>query len=318
LPNTYPGQVSVREALQQSLNIPAVAVLERVGPGRVAARLRQVGIKLHWDDPLQKPGLPLALGGVGTTLIDLVTLYSGIANDGQVTPLRTLRDEQPGTEVPLFSELASWYLRRILESAPPPEMQVPLANTLQPRRIAHKTGTSYGFRDAWAIGFDQDYTVGIWSGRADGSPSPGRYGRNTAAPLLFRVFDLLPGSEPELPKPVPAGAIIASHDELPELLQYFHSETTADRLTTSDPLQITFPLDGSTVELPAQNPRAADLPLIASGGRRPLRWLVNGRPLNSAVSRREAAWTPDGRGLARITVIDKQGTTASAEVWISD
>jgi penicillin-binding protein 1C len=197
-------------------------------------------------------------------------------------------------------------------------MQVPLAYTLHPRRIAHKTGTSYAFRDAWAIGFDQVYSVGIWCGRADGSPSPGRYGRNTAAPLLFRVFDLLPGSEPVLPKPVPAGAIIASHDELPERLQYFHSETTADRLTTSDPLQITFPLDGSTVELPAQNPRAADLPLIASGGLRPLRWLVNGRPLQvSSATRRQSAWRPDGAGLTRITVIDKQGASASAEVWVT-
>lgn len=325
--NNYMGQVSVREALQHSLNIPAVAILEKVGPGRMAARLRQANITLHWNNTQQTPGLPLALGGVGTSLWDLVTLYTALANRGRVAPLHYL-PAKPDTSADnddnvLLSPTASWYLQKILIDAPPPESQVPLANRLKYRNIAHKTGTSYGFRDAWAVGFDDDYTVGVWVGRPDGSPSPGHYGRNTAAPLLFRVFDLLPEKPHTTPvAPAPEGVILAQHNELPPRLQYFQTQSDSQRVAATKPLTITFPLDGSTVALSVDKALSAgnrgyeDLPLIASGGRKPLRWLVNGRPLSSSALRRQAFWRPDGDGFTEVTVIDKEGSSASASVWI--
>jgi len=312
--NTYAGQVTVREALQQSLNIPAVAVLEQVGPARVAARLREVGLPLHWSLAHPQPGLPLALGGVGMTLEQLVTLYAGIATGGIVAPLRfgPADPEAPGQR--LLSETACWYLGDILRHGPVPQNVVGTASTAQPRLIAHKTGTSYGFRDAWALGFDADYTIGVWVGRPDGSPSPGHYGRNTAAPLLFRVFDLLPQSA-NPPAPPAAALQVANRDQLPERLRYFRTRPATETVNVP-PLAITFPVPGSTVELPEQEGQLAELPLSAKGGVKPLRWLINGQPLMANPWRREAFWLPDGAGLARITVLDQTGQTASAEVWI--
>ena len=312
--NTYAGQLTVREALQQSLNIPAVAVLEQIGPARLAARLREAGLPLHWSAAHPQPGLPLVLGGVGMTLEELVTLYAGFANGGVVAPLRFGLADPEGPSQRLLTETACWYLGDILRNAPVPQNVVGPASVARPRVIAHKTGTSYGFRDAWALGFDADYTVGVWVGRPDGSPSPGHYGRNTAAPLLFRVFDLLP--EPATPLAVPPASVLqVSRDQLPERLRYFRTRPALETVH-APPLGITFPVAGSTVELPERDGALAELPLSAKGGVKPLRWLVNGRPLTADPWRREAFWPPDGTGLARITVLDQAGQTANAEVWI--
>ncbi|HOB63129.1 MAG TPA: penicillin-binding protein 1C [Candidatus Competibacteraceae bacterium] len=314
--NTYAGQLTVREALQQSLNIPAVAVLEQVGPARVAARLREVGLPLHWNAAHPQPGLPLVLGGVGMTLEELVALYAGFADGGRVAPLRFGPDERQTPERALLSEVACWYLSEILRTAPTPQNVPAPSSVAQPRAIAYKTGTSYGFRDAWALGFDADYTVGIWVGRPDGSPSPGHYGRNTAAPLLFRVFDLLPEHTAWPTTSPPAGVLQVSRDRLPERLRYFRTRPALE-MAGAPPLGITFPVAGSTVELPGPAGTLAELPLAAKGGVKPLRWLVNGQPIAAAAWRRDAFWQPDGEGLARITVLDQAGQTASAEVWIS-
>jgi len=314
--HTYAGQLTVREALQQSLNILAVAVLEQVGPARVAARLREVGLPLHWNAANPQPGLPLALGGVGATLEKLVTLYASFASGGVVAPLHLGPDDPESPGQPLLSATACWYLSEILRGSPTPQHIAPLASAARPRLIAHKTGTSYGFRDAWALGFDADYTVGVWVGRPDGSPSPGHYGRNTAAPLLFRIFDLLPESvNPPLPPPDQALRVV-SRMQLPERLRYFRTRP-ALQMRSALPLSITFPVNGATVELPDQDGALAALPLAAKGGIRPLRWLVNGRPLPADPWQRETFWLPDGEGQVRITVLDQSGQTASAEVWLS-
>jgi len=306
--HAYHGEVSIRDALQQSLNIPAVAVLDRVGPGRVAARLRQVGIRLHWPDSHAGPGLPLALGGVGTTLSDLTMLYAALANDGRVRPLRYLQTAPDSPGVAVLNPAAAWQLRAILRGTPPPVSAVPYASQRSPRTLAYKTGTSYGFRDAWALGFDSHYTVGVWLGRPDGTPNPGRHGANTAAPLLFKVFELLPDVPGEA-DPVPAQlAYFSRHDQLPPSLRYLRTEGL---LTGTDHLRITFPVDGATIEL-----NGSILPLTASGGQKPLRWLVNGQPVSSSAFKRQALWSVDGPGAARITVLDSAGRSANAVVWL--
>ena len=313
--HTYAGQLTVREALQQSLNIPAVAVLEQLGPARVAARLREVGLPLHWNAAHPQPGLPLVLGGVGMSLEELVTLYVSLANGGRIAPLRFSSTDPAEPGQALLTDAACWYLTDILRSAQPPPNVLTPSSLAQSRPIAYKTGTSYGFRDAWALGFDPEYTVGVWVGRPDGSPSPGYYGRNTAAPLLFRIFDLLPEAATR-PVAPPAGVLQTSREQLPERLRYFRTHPARD-ITGAPSLNITFPIAGSTVELPGQNGELAELPLVAKGGVKPLRWLVNGQPLATTTRRWDAFWQPDGEGLARITVLDQAGQSADVEVWIS-
>jgi penicillin-binding protein 1C len=216
-----------------------------------------------------------------------------------------------------LGEEASWYLRRILMEAPPPAAVAVVRNGRDSRPLAHKTGTSYGFRDAWALGFDGAYTVGIWAGRPDGSPSPGRYGRNTAAPLLYRVFDLLPRKEVPLLGPPPEQVLQVVNAELPDRLKLFRYDSGGPR-SRGRALAITFPVHGSRVPLAGRDDRLEDLPLVARGGTRPLQWLVNGQPVVPTLGlRRRATWTPDGEGAARVTVVDSEGRTDSAEVWVA-
>jgi penicillin-binding protein 1C len=317
----FSGDVTVREALIRSLNVPAVAVLDRVGPPRLAARLRGAGGPLSLPDPAEVPALAIALGGAGITLFDLATLYAALAHQGEAAPLRILKDDPEGPPRRLLEPAAAWQVTSILAEIPPPSsLLAPVYAGPGGRTVAYKTGTSYGFRDAWAVGYDADHTVAVWVGRPDGTPSPDRYGRNTAAPLLFEVFGLLPHPVRDLPGPPPAGVLLAATAELPARLQRLRPRAAmvlqAEGAGGGDDVRIDFPIDGTLVELDVAAEPARTLPLVAVGGRRPLRWLVNGLPVAASPLAREAAWLPDGPGFARITVIDAEGGTDTAEVWV--
>ncbi len=234
-------------------------------------------------------------------------------------PLRFAADDPPGQAHKLVSPVAAWYLTRILSDTPPPPSWLAGGNRAKAPLVAYKTGTSYGFRDAWSIGYTRDYTVGVWVGRPDGSFSTGRMGRDTAAPILFAVFDQLPNRNPPQ-EPPPPGALLASNSDLPQALQRFDAGPEPfglprAALNRSGP-QIMFPVDGSTVAMPKQGQGLTDLSLEASGGALPFTWLVNGKRIDSEPFRRQAQWLPDGPGAVRITVIDGQGHIASSAVWL--
>jgi penicillin-binding protein 1C len=181
----FSGPVTVTRALQDSLNLPAVQVLEAYGPGRFHDRLRNAGARFQFKG---KPNLSMALGGVGTSLESLVTLYTAIGRGGIAGKPR-LSPMDPVQERYLMSPGAAFIIRNILTRPFPGRQGVGrLSGTLS---MAWKTGTSYGFRDAWAMGLKGDYTVGVWIGRPDGSPSPGQYGAITALPLLGQVMESL-------------------------------------------------------------------------------------------------------------------------------
>ena len=187
----FSGPVSVAEALQRSLNVPAVDVLDRVGPSRFVARLANGGIDLGLPDGA-KPNLSIILGGASTRLENLVGAYSAFANGGIAgTPRYT--PEQPMQPRRVLSPGAAWIIRDILAHNPADAEGAPLEGTINRHdAVAWKTGTSYGYRDAWAIGVTDRWTIGVWIGRPDGTPSPGQYGAVTALPLLFQVVDILP------------------------------------------------------------------------------------------------------------------------------
>jgi penicillin-binding protein 1C len=315
----FRGELTAREALQLSLNLPAVALLDRIGPARFAGIFRDVGLPLRLPNPKGTPGLPIVLGGVGTSLEDLVTFYAAIVEGGGVRDLRLRPADRLAPPRKLMSPVAAWYLTRILGDTPPPPSWLAGTNRANAPLVAYKTGTSYGFRDAWAIGYTADYTVGVWVGRPDGAFSPGRMGRQAAAPILFAVFDQLP-QRARPPQPPPDGAIVATNAELPSALRRFEAAPALARAALPDGVSggpaIAFPVDGSTVALTHRGQMFKSLPLDADGGALPLLWLVNGRRVESLPFRREAEWQPDGPGEVRITVIDAAGRVASSAVWV--
>jgi penicillin-binding protein 1C len=320
----YMGEVSVRVALQQSLNVPAVAVLDRIGPERFTGLLRSAGITLRFENAAERPGLPVALGGVGTSLADLVTLYAALGHRGVAQPLRLETSFSPAAEGKrIVSAGAAWHLARILESAPPPNDALPRAFLNRPFDVAYKTGTSYGFRDAWAVGYDGKHVIGVWVGRPDGTPSPDRYGRVTALPILFKAFDLVPetrnGSAGRAMPERPSDAHIASNERLPRTLRRFEPRhvrlaATPDRPAPAS-LAISFPPANATVGLEKKGEADPHLFLVAEGGAKPLRWIVNGRPLETKPGG-QVFWRVDGEGFVRVTVIDADGRTASVQARI--
>ena len=198
----FNGPVSAREALQRSLNVPAVDLLDRYGTEKFSARLRNGGLRLFLPRS-GEPNLSMILGGAATSLESLVSAYTALARKGMAGKPR-YRPEHPLIEKRLLDAGAAWIVRDILESHPRPGMHHASLRMDASRRIAWKTGTSYGYRDAWAIGVSERYTVGVWVGRPDGTPLPGHYGAITAAPLLFDIVDGLPGRGPwaaRAPKP---------------------------------------------------------------------------------------------------------------------
>jgi penicillin-binding protein 1C len=192
----------------------------------------------------------------------------------------------------------------VLIGTPPPENAVG-------GRIAYKTGTSYGYRDAWSLGFDGKRTVGVWVGRADGAPVPGLAGRIAAAPILFDAFARM--KEPIAPLPhAPAGVLVATNAKLPPPLQRLRPGALPTA-GAAPPLRIMFPPDGARLELAGAAEKPDPLPLKISGGVGPLTVLVNGAPLAGGAGR-TLFWQADGPGFVRLTVMDAHGAADSIMV----
>ncbi|MEZ5916298.1 MAG: penicillin-binding protein 1C [Parvularculaceae bacterium] len=190
---TFRGEVRVRDALQHSLNVPAVETLDRIGSARFSGFISSAGAHMTFRRRADaRPTLAMALGGGGLTMREIGVLYTGLANNGSVRPLRWTCDEQAQTSVhQLFSETTAAQINAILRSAPALPGARRQRFLRQQPDVAFKTGTSYGFRDAWAAGHADGKTIIVWVGRADGAPRPGVAERTGAAPLLFDLFDAL-------------------------------------------------------------------------------------------------------------------------------
>lgn len=294
---TFQGTVTARRALQLSLNVPAVALMVAVGPARFVAHLRAAGADLRLPRDAA-PGLPVALGGLGLTLTDLARLYAGLARDGQMPP--------PAGGKRIAGDVAAWYVTDILRGTPPPD------NAL-PNRIAYKTGTSFGYRDAWAVGYDRRVTVAVWAGRADGAPVPGLVGRIVAAPILFDAFARYGGDS--IFGPRPADALAAANASLPPPLRRLNREEPPDGTPI---LRIAYPPDGARVDLglaALAGGAGEGVILKASGGVPPLTWMIDGQPVSRTI-RRQSAWVPEGAGFVRISVLDATGASDSVAVRI--
>jgi penicillin-binding protein 1C len=307
---TFQGTVPVRKALQLSLNVPAIALLDRVGASRLSSRLKQAGANLVLPKD-EAPGLAMGLGGVGITLQDLAQLYSGLARLGSTRPLREIVQgkDDPREAMRLMDQVAAWQVGNVLIGTPPPENGVH-------NRIAFKTGTSYGYRDAWSVGFDGRITIGVWVGRPDGAPVPGLVGRVAAAPILFDAFARTGKLTAALPKP-PKGALLASNAKLPLPLRRFRPVGELVRTGSEQAPHIQFPLNGSRLDIDRSGgTQLAAMPVKVAGGVLPLTMLVNGVSVGEIDSRRQRLVDPPGPGFARLTVIDATGAADTVVIRI--
>jgi len=300
------GTLPVRQALQLSLNIPAVALLEAVGPSVLMSRMRRAGVDARLPGA-GAPGLAVALGGVGVNLQDMVKLYAAIARGGRPVSLR--RDFTPDLRVaplePLMSPTAAWQVADILTG-----VRGPL--TAPRNHLAYKTGTSYGYRDAWAIGFDGRHVIGVWMGRADGASIPGILGADLAAPVLFAAFERLKAELTPLSAPPPATLLVLNAD-LPQPLKRFRGVNAVFEID-SNPPEIAFPPDGARIDLGLASNRHATLVLKVRSGTPPFTWIADGKPFLVADHDRQAELAPAGPGFVEISVIDANGQSQRTRV----
>jgi penicillin-binding protein 1C len=297
----FHGEVTASQALQYSLNVPAVAMLAKVGPDAFEARLEGAGARLVRPRVgAVDPGLALALGGDGITLRDLAMLYAALGDRGMAKPLVwTEADERRATETPgrrLVSAEAADQVLAILRESPPPSGRAPPALSDGAPKLAFKTGTSYSFRDAVAAGVGDGWTVAVWTGRPDGGARPGLTGRDAALPLLFQVFDVLEAD-------VSPAQSLAPQVAPPALERIDPSE--------SGP-QLLFPPDGASLMVDGYGRGSRGLVLAAHGER--LHWYVDGQPL--AETNGQAIWRPAASGFYRIAVVDGRGRQAVARVRV--
>ena len=282
----YRGDLRIARALQLSLNIPVVRLTEAMGPAQIMAALDRAG--LHPELPAGQPGLAISLGGIGLTLSDMLTLYAALANGGQARPLRWHTTMPDSPETSLLTARSAWQVGHILAGlAPPPRAGLP-------GRVAYKTGTSYGHRDAWALGYDGRYVAGVWIGRPDGTPVPGAFGGDLAAPLLFEALGRARPEPIPLPPP-PADTRLASN--LPGHLQRFGAITPS-----APPLDLAFPPDGARLQADP-----AGIPIRLRGGTPPFALMANGAVLATGLRRPEMRAKITSPGFTTLSVIDAKG-----------
>lgn len=294
----FRGEVTVTDALRQSLNIPVVRLMDEIGPAHLMDTMRRAGLRPKL--PGDHAGLAVALGGVGVTLSDMVQLYAALARGGDAIPLRWRQAGDPPQPTRILSPAAAWQVGDILAGlAPPPGA---------PRRaLAYKTGTSYGHRDAWALGWDGAHVAGVWIGRPDGTPVPGAFGGDLAAPILFEAFQRLKSRPDPLPAPPPE-TLIVSTAELPQPLQRF---TGRNAVFAPDPgaPEVVFPPDGARMSA-----ADADLTIKVRGGKPPYTFMANGLPLVTNVQAQQVSLDSLGAGFSQIAVIDALGRSARVNI----
>jgi len=186
----FRGRVTTEQALVTSLNVPAVRLLNTVGTSPFLELLRRGGLATL-DQPAAHYGLSLVLGGGEVTLLDLANLYADLASGGEHRPPRLLRDAPPVPAIRLFSPEACALVTEMLTKLERPDLPTSWERALAVPAVAWKTGTSYGHRDAWAVGYSAGRVIGVWVGNMDGTPVSGISGAVYAGPILFELFRAL-------------------------------------------------------------------------------------------------------------------------------
>ncbi|MCI4644954.1 MAG: penicillin-binding protein 1C [Hyphomonadaceae bacterium] len=307
---SFRGDVTVAEALQHSLNVPAVLALAEVGPHRFAAQLAMAGAPPRLPPSAdQEAGLALALGGAGMTVQDLALLYAALGDGGVARPLVWLEDEvevakaRPGQR--LLGEASARSILEILARAPTPSGRIPGRLTEGAPEVAFKTGTSYGFRDAWAAGVAGDLAIIVWVGRADGAPRPGETGRKAALPILFEIADRAAHHLP--------GQGEASRRILAEALP--PARAAQRNFDESGPPEILFPPADAELWAGQLDGRPARDFVMSGRGEGHLRWYIDGQPARTDAAGL-AVWSPHRSGFYTVSAVDEAGRTSRVQVRV--
>lgn len=306
----FSGDVTIAEALQHSLNVPAVIALDRVGPERFAAQLALAGAEPRISGARQEAGLSLALGGAGLTLQELVVLYAALGDGGVARPLvwQASEEEDAGERSGhrLMGKDSAARILDILKDGPTPSGYVPGRLTREAPQIAFKTGTSYGYRDAWAAAVSGDHAIIVWVGRADGAPRPGHVGRSDALPVLFEIADR---AAVRLASPTSKAVLISDvRPEAPKAaLARFSDEAS--------PPEILFPPRDAELWAGLVDGEPARAFVLAGQGHGALDWFVDG-----AMCDRDAAglpvWQPSAPGFYTVSAVDSDGRESRVRVRV--
>lgn len=303
--------ISARHALQTSLNVPAVTLLNELGPRRFLSRLHAIGIRPRQGKIGKSPGLAIALGGIGVSLEQLVTMYSALARGGEFKKLSLSKKPASGQSARFYGKNAASAVADILIGTPRPQGRyVDDFN----RKIAFKTGTSSGYRDVLAVGFDDTYTVGVWMGHPKAKPMPGKTGIRSAAPILFRIFDVLPNQAEN----TVATAKISTQMTAPINLRTLMTAAERPMFPGSKMFSISFPVDGSRFS--GQQWASGSVPVYPikmRDGKRPFNVFVNGKPIQFGSLTRSVTWKPKDPGFYSIIAIDRAGNVAESKVELA-
>lgn len=284
---TYKGMMTVHDALIGSRNIPAVTVLDKIGVNRFSAVLKRAGLDLVLPQN-NDPGLAIALGGVGVSLRQMVQAYGGLANNGQAIKLHE-HPEVPVKGATFINKTSALMTAQILR-----EMPAPL--TTRTGYIAYKTGTSYGHRDSWAIGFDGQHVIGVLIGRADNTAIPGAFGAELAAPILFQMFDTVGLTQPPLVLSQTTGNTVIPH----HLKQFGTPAKKQENVT------IIFPPEGATIEICPPG-----LLVKFSGGVAPYRVVLNNKLAPELFYQRSIVLPVQNDGYHDLSIVDASAAVSS-------
>lgn len=186
----FNGTISIEDALAYSLNVPAVKIIDQVGVKPFVNKLRNLGFE-QIDKDRNKLGLSVVLGGCGVSLEELAGMYSCLANRGNFTPPSKTRYDSNHVSTPILSESAAYMITKILTKPERPDFPNNFQSSYHIPQVAWKTGTSYGRKDAWSIGYNNHYTVAVWVGNFSGDGVRELTGSTRATPLVFEIFNAI-------------------------------------------------------------------------------------------------------------------------------
>ena len=294
----YTGEVSIAYALQHSLNIPAVKVLQKLGAPAFIERITTLTGRIKI--PKKQATLPIALGGMGVSIWQVAQLYTALANGGSASQLHYLpRETNNTTSLSLLSTQASQMTTAILRAVSPPK-----GHRNSYHKIAYKTGTSYGYRDLWTAAYTPEYTVIVWVGRPNNAPQLKQSGREVAAPMAFEILEMIQALHPVKNWRWDSRYL---GNQAPKGLKYFDTQTQK----AHTPLQLLYPKEGTRYRSAGCHDVIVEVSLIQ--GKPPYYWYIDGVPTEITEPRTDL---PFGRGTHTITAIDATGDTITRDIWV--